>query len=158
GADGRLRDGAGRPAGVRAGGPGPRRGVLGGAVRVADQRQGRAGDGVAAVAAVAGAGRAAAERVAGGGGGGVAGAQGGGGGGGGPYEWRISGKGGLEMAWRLWRRWLELGGPRPSEWRVQAAEASRLHKTPGARAAYRRQGVACAQLWELIEPRSRAAD
>jgi hypothetical protein len=74
----------------------------------------------------------------------------------GPYEWRISGKGGHEMGQRLWRRWLDLGGPRPEEWRVRAAaDGERLVEREGARATYRRQGASCAQVWELIEPRRR---
>ncbi len=39
----------------------------------------------------------------------------------GPYEWRISGKSGHEMGLGLWRRWLDLGGPRPTEWGLCAA-------------------------------------
>lgn len=74
-------------------------------------------------------------------------------------EWRVSGKGGLELAWRLWRQWLDLGGPRPHEWRLQASsDGARLTPSPAVRASYRRQGPRCAQLWELIEPRSRPGE
>jgi protein-L-isoaspartate(D-aspartate) O-methyltransferase len=74
----------------------------------------------------------------------------------GPYEWRISGKGGQELGHRLWRTWLDLGGPRPEDWRLIAAEEPRrLHPARGVRAAFRRQGPRCGQLWELIEPRIR---
>jgi protein-L-isoaspartate(D-aspartate) O-methyltransferase len=75
----------------------------------------------------------------------------------GSYEWRVSGKGGHEMGLRLWRGWLDLGGPRPEEWRLRAAfHGDRLREQKEARAAFRRQGERCAQLWELIDPRPRA--
>jgi protein-L-isoaspartate(D-aspartate) O-methyltransferase len=76
----------------------------------------------------------------------------------GPHEWRVSGRGGHEMGQALWRRWLDLGGPRPSEWRLRCAlDASRLDEEPGARASFRHEGPRCSRLWELIEPRSRPA-
>jgi protein-L-isoaspartate(D-aspartate) O-methyltransferase len=74
----------------------------------------------------------------------------------GPNEWRISGKGGHEMGLRLWRQWLDLGGPRPEDWRLSlAADAEWLVMRAEARAAYRRQGARCAQMWDLVEPRER---
>jgi hypothetical protein len=74
----------------------------------------------------------------------------------GPYEWRISGKGGQELAHRLWRAWLDLGGPRPEDWRLsESVDARRLRNRSGVRVGFRRQGLHCAQLWELVEPRTR---
>jgi protein-L-isoaspartate(D-aspartate) O-methyltransferase len=74
----------------------------------------------------------------------------------GPNEWRISGKGGHELAQRLWRGWLDLGGPRPEDWRLfEAVDPGRLPRSSSARKAFRRQGACCAQLWELVEPRVR---
>jgi protein-L-isoaspartate(D-aspartate) O-methyltransferase len=74
----------------------------------------------------------------------------------GPHEWRISGKGGQELGQRLWRHWLDLGGPRPEDWRLYEAEReNRLPATSGARTSLRRQGPRCAQLWELRESRRR---
>jgi protein-L-isoaspartate(D-aspartate) O-methyltransferase len=74
----------------------------------------------------------------------------------GPYEWRVSGKGGLEMGRRLWRRWLDLGGPRPQEWRVRAApRGGKLEADAAARVSYARQGRCCDQVWEIVEPRRR---
>jgi protein-L-isoaspartate(D-aspartate) O-methyltransferase len=68
----------------------------------------------------------------------------------GPYDWRVSGKGGHELGVRLWRRWLDLGGPRPEDWRLRAAPPdAALAPSEPARAAYGRQGPGCAQLWEL---------
>jgi protein-L-isoaspartate(D-aspartate) O-methyltransferase len=72
----------------------------------------------------------------------------------GPFEWRISGKGGQELGQRLWRRWLDLGGPRPEDWSLSAAaRPERLAATSGAKVSLRRQGPSCAQMWQLIEPR-----
>src|SRR5262249_880974 len=74
----------------------------------------------------------------------------------GPHGWRISGRGGQELGQRLWRSWLDLGGPRPEDWRLlESVDGRRLRGTPGVRAAFRRQGPVCAQLWELVEPRIR---
>jgi hypothetical protein len=68
----------------------------------------------------------------------------------GPYEWRISGKGGQELGQQLWRRWLDLGGPRPEDWRLSvAARADLLKARRVTRASLARQGARCAQLWEL---------
>jgi protein-L-isoaspartate(D-aspartate) O-methyltransferase len=72
----------------------------------------------------------------------------------GPYEWRISGKGGVEMGMALWRRWLDLGGPRPEDWRLLAGtQAEQLLETAGAKVSVLRQGPRCLQRWELIEGR-----
>lgn len=77
----------------------------------------------------------------------------------GAQEWRVSGKGGLELGWRLWREWLDLGGPRPHEWRLQASpDAARLTPSPAARLACPQRGPRCARLWELIEPRHRLGE
>jgi protein-L-isoaspartate(D-aspartate) O-methyltransferase len=74
----------------------------------------------------------------------------------GPYEWRTSGKGGQDLAQRLWRTWLDLGGPRPEDWRLwEAVESLRPSGHPKVRVGFCRQGASCAQLWELVEPRVR---
>lgn len=71
----------------------------------------------------------------------------------GPYEWRISGKGGQELGHRLWRRWLDLGGPRPEDWHLSAAaRAEALSASGAARVSFARQGPRCAQRWELSDP------
>jgi protein-L-isoaspartate(D-aspartate) O-methyltransferase len=74
----------------------------------------------------------------------------------GPFEWRISGKGGQQLGLRLWRKWLDLGAPRPGEWRLRAAPLGEsLEPDPQARAGYHRHARCCEQLWELVEPRRR---
>jgi protein-L-isoaspartate(D-aspartate) O-methyltransferase len=73
-----------------------------------------------------------------------------------PQEWRVSGKGGYEMGWSLWRRWLDLGGPRPEEWRLSVArDKELLPQRCNARLTFDRRGGRCVQRWELIEPRTR---
>jgi protein-L-isoaspartate(D-aspartate) O-methyltransferase len=75
-----------------------------------------------------------------------------------PYDWRISGKGGQELGQRLWRQWLDLGGPRPEDWRLyEAIEARSLPGATAGRAVFRRQGACCAQLWRLSDQRIRPA-
>jgi protein-L-isoaspartate(D-aspartate) O-methyltransferase len=68
----------------------------------------------------------------------------------GPYEWRISGKGGQELGQQLWRRWLDLGGPRPEDWHLLASVRGQPRAREGLRASLARQGVHCAQRWELV--------
>jgi hypothetical protein len=68
----------------------------------------------------------------------------------GPYHWYVSGPGGEQLGHRLWARWLDLGGPRPSDWRLRAsADGGRLVESAHARASYRRRGAMCEQVWEL---------
>jgi protein-L-isoaspartate O-methyltransferase len=79
----------------------------------------------------------------------------------GQREWRVSGTGGRELGMRLWRAYLDAGGPWPTEFRVRAwpadaATPSWLEETPDARVLYWREGARCRQLWELPDPRERA--
>lgn len=62
----------------------------------------------------------------------------------GPSHWYVTGPGGKELGRRLWRRWLELGGPRAKDWRLRAG--GHVAEAAGARASYRRGG----QVWELM--------
>jgi protein-L-isoaspartate(D-aspartate) O-methyltransferase len=76
----------------------------------------------------------------------------------GPHEWRVTGEGGHLLGTDLWRRWLDLGAPRPGEWRLRAAPLGEgLDPDELARASYPRRGRRCEQLWELVEPRPRGA-
>ena len=72
----------------------------------------------------------------------------------GEETWHVSGEAGREVGVRLWRAFLDAGGPWPTEFRLRASPSSEL--TPGSgREVYERQGPRCRQVWELIEPRER---
>lgn len=74
----------------------------------------------------------------------------------GAHEWRVSGNAGHQLGLRLWRRWLDLGAPRPTEWRLRAIpQPTTLPASPSVRASYLRAGPRCLQRWELVEPRRR---
>jgi protein-L-isoaspartate(D-aspartate) O-methyltransferase len=72
-----------------------------------------------------------------------------------PQEWQVNGEAGRELAWSLWRAFLDLGGPRPTEFRLHVS----YQHPPGPRhrVAFRRVGPRCQQLWELPETRRRPA-
>jgi protein-L-isoaspartate(D-aspartate) O-methyltransferase len=72
----------------------------------------------------------------------------------GALEWRATGAAGRELGRRLWRTFLELGGPWPTEFRLRAYPRGLAAGEPGRR-AFLRQGPRCTQVWELIEPRER---
>jgi protein-L-isoaspartate(D-aspartate) O-methyltransferase len=74
-------------------------------------------------------------------------------------EWRISGNEGQALGQRLWRDFLDAGGPGPTEFRLRAVPLKKgLKPIAGTRLGYRRDGVRCARVWELIEPRERGED
>lgn len=70
-------------------------------------------------------------------------------------KWYVEGPIGHDLGWTLWRGFLEAGGPWPTEYRLRASPQGGL-QTVG-RQCYIRQGARCQQLWELVEPRERAA-
>jgi protein-L-isoaspartate(D-aspartate) O-methyltransferase len=68
--------------------------------------------------------------------------------------WQVTGEAGRDVGMRLWRAFLDAGGPWPTEFRLRAGP--HIDLTPeGGNEAYQRQGPRCRQLWELIEPRRR---
>jgi protein-L-isoaspartate O-methyltransferase len=77
-------------------------------------------------------------------------------------EWRVTGTAGRELGWRLWRAFLDAGGPWPTEFRLTclppglAAEADD-DETPSGGRRFRRQGPRCEQVWRLPESRERPA-
>ena len=74
----------------------------------------------------------------------------------GEETWYVTDEAGREVGARLWRAFLDAGGPWPTEFRLRASPRGEL--TPGGgREVYQRQGPRCRQMWELIEPRRRAA-
>jgi protein-L-isoaspartate(D-aspartate) O-methyltransferase len=78
----------------------------------------------------------------------------------GQREWRVTGRAGQELGRRVWRTYLDAGGPWPTEFRLRAwplgAPESGVACTGcTVRLAYRRDGVHCRQVWELLDPRQR---
>jgi protein-L-isoaspartate(D-aspartate) O-methyltransferase len=64
-------------------------------------------------------------------------------------NWHVTGFSGRELGWALWRAFLDAGGPRPTEFRLQASPDKELLTGHGE--GYFRQGVRCRQWWERIE-------
>jgi protein-L-isoaspartate(D-aspartate) O-methyltransferase len=78
----------------------------------------------------------------------------------GSREWHVSGPGGQDLGRRLWRAFLEAGGPWPTEFRLRAwphGMEEEGPRTEGEGFVFRRRGPLCEQVWELIEPRRRPA-
>jgi protein-L-isoaspartate O-methyltransferase len=74
----------------------------------------------------------------------------------GETQWRVSGDAGAALGAQLWQRFLDAGGPWPTEFRLQVAPLGTAGTLPaGDSLAFRRQGPRLEQLWELIEPRDR---
>jgi hypothetical protein len=72
----------------------------------------------------------------------------------GEERWYVGGAAGRALGLRLWRAFLDAGGPWPTEWRLRAGPGA----GPGigeAHEAYERQGPRYRQVWELSEPRAR---
>jgi protein-L-isoaspartate(D-aspartate) O-methyltransferase len=71
-------------------------------------------------------------------------------------EWRVTGTEGHALGQRLWRTFLDNGGPGPTEYRLRAARhGTGLRVSTEAQIGFRRDGVRCERVWELIEPRDR---
>ncbi|HKI36827.1 MAG TPA: methyltransferase domain-containing protein [Gemmataceae bacterium] len=74
----------------------------------------------------------------------------------GEEAWHVTGEAGRELGVRLWRAFLDAGGPWPTEFRLRASPCGELAVGEG-REVYERQGPRCRQVWELVEPRERPA-
>jgi protein-L-isoaspartate(D-aspartate) O-methyltransferase len=76
-------------------------------------------------------------------------------------EWRVTGNAGEELGWRLWRAWLDAGGPRPTEYRVCAVPGTDVAAAPprsaGATLSFVHVAQGTVQRWELVGPRERPA-
>ena len=69
--------------------------------------------------------------------------------------WQVSGPAGRDLGWRLWRDFLDAGGPWPTEFHLHASPGGGLRADrPGS---YVRPGPRCQHLWQLIEQRERPA-
>jgi protein-L-isoaspartate(D-aspartate) O-methyltransferase len=73
----------------------------------------------------------------------------------GPREWHVNGQGGRELGERLWRAFLDAGGPWPTEFALTASPRGGLRAGPGE--SFLRQGPRCQQCWQLLEDRERQA-
>jgi protein-L-isoaspartate(D-aspartate) O-methyltransferase len=67
----------------------------------------------------------------------------------GAQTWQVNGPSGHELGWDLWRAFLDAGGPRPTEFSLQAMPG--LKPGPERGAAYFRQGPCCGQRWTPLE-------
>jgi protein-L-isoaspartate(D-aspartate) O-methyltransferase len=74
----------------------------------------------------------------------------------GESAWHVVGEAGRALGERLWRAFLDAGGPWPTEFRLRASPRGEV-APGGGREVYKRQGPRCRQVWELIEPRERPA-
>jgi protein-L-isoaspartate(D-aspartate) O-methyltransferase len=76
----------------------------------------------------------------------------------GTHAWRVTGREGRALGERLWRAFLEAGGPAPTEFRLRACAPPAPPPSQGAVAlAYRRRGPFTEQVWELDQQRERPA-
>jgi protein-L-isoaspartate(D-aspartate) O-methyltransferase len=73
----------------------------------------------------------------------------------GSEDWQVNGEAGRDLAWQLWRAFLDAGGPWPTEFSLAASPHGGLEPVPGL--CYLRQGPRCQQRWQLPEARERAA-
>jgi protein-L-isoaspartate(D-aspartate) O-methyltransferase len=71
-------------------------------------------------------------------------------------RWRVSGPGGRQLGWDLWRAFLDAGGPWPTEFVLTATphrdRARSPREGPGVRS-----GPRCRRLWEVATKRERPA-
>jgi protein-L-isoaspartate(D-aspartate) O-methyltransferase len=78
----------------------------------------------------------------------------------GQRQWYVNGAVGRDLGLRLWRNFLEAGGPQPTEFQLDARPIGLVSDSyPLAPAAslltYHRQGTYCHQTWSLLDPRLR---
>jgi protein-L-isoaspartate(D-aspartate) O-methyltransferase len=71
----------------------------------------------------------------------------------GVQEWQVNGDAGRDLGRKLWRAFLDAGGPWPTEFRLKASPSA--PPEPGHRESFPRRGPRCHHLWELLEPRDR---
>ncbi len=68
-------------------------------------------------------------------------------------KWHLSAACDRALGWNLWRSFLDLGGPRPTEYILEASPDPRL--VPASAEGCHHQGPRCRQRWLLFEPRER---
>jgi protein-L-isoaspartate(D-aspartate) O-methyltransferase len=72
-------------------------------------------------------------------------------------EWRVSGTAGRDLGERLWRVFLDAGGPWPTEFRLRAAPLDAPLPEDGDELVFVRRGPRCRQVWTLDASRERPA-
>lgn len=73
----------------------------------------------------------------------------------GANRWLVAGDSGRDLGWALWRAFLDAGGPRPTEFLLQASPDKELLRC--GQEGYCRRGLRCWQRWEKIETPARPA-
>jgi hypothetical protein len=73
-------------------------------------------------------------------------------------EWRVTGTAGRDLGNRLWRAFLDAGGPWPTEFQLYAVPLENpLPEVPASDFVFQRQGPRCRQIWTLKASRERSA-
>jgi hypothetical protein len=77
-------------------------------------------------------------------------------------DWRVTGTAGRDLGNRLWRMFLDAGGPWPTEFRLRAAPLDAPppeddETPPSGGLVFPRRGRQCRQLWTLDPVRQRPA-
>jgi protein-L-isoaspartate(D-aspartate) O-methyltransferase len=80
----------------------------------------------------------------------------------GTRQWHVSGRPGRDLGLRLWRTFLEAGGPRPGEFQLHSCPGGKQAGTfppepPGSLLTFHHVGLNCNHTWSLSEPRQRPA-
>jgi protein-L-isoaspartate O-methyltransferase len=70
-------------------------------------------------------------------------------------RWQVTGVSGRDLGWALWRAFLDAGGPRPTEFQLQACPDK--ESLSGHGNGYLRQGIRCWQWWEQVPAADRPA-
>jgi hypothetical protein len=71
------------------------------------------------------------------------------------HTWQVSGPAGRELGWRLWRDFLDAGGPWPTEFTLHAFPGP--GREEGQPEGYVREGPCCRHVWRLPTSRDRPA-
>jgi protein-L-isoaspartate O-methyltransferase len=72
-------------------------------------------------------------------------------------EWKVTGNEGYKLGLSLWHGFLNLGGPRPAEYRVHATAAGGPPGESGGSALFVRHGGRCIQHWTISKDRDRGS-
>jgi protein-L-isoaspartate(D-aspartate) O-methyltransferase len=73
----------------------------------------------------------------------------------GPQHWQVIGDESRKLGWDLWRDFMDVGGPWPTEFHLKASPAGGLSAI--SKNSYLRQGPRCQYLWTMMEHRDRPA-